>query len=462
MKVLFLAAEATPWIKVGGLGDVAGALPKALRERGIDVRLMMPRYYSISVEEHKLEKVIDNFPISMDWREEECQVLRDPSGETYFVENDYFFGSRANAYGERDDPERFVLFARAALEACRRMGWFPDVIHAHDWHSAAAVRLHWAAPDRAALVFTIHNIAHQGYVSNSKWPLLGVYDAVGPLNLMEQAIYGADIVTTVSPTYSQEIRTSEYGFGLEAVLREKGDRVVGILNGLDYDSWNPATDKAIAQNFSAKDPTGKRECKRALQEEVGLPQRSDVPLLSVVSRLDSQKGIRLILDALPELLSLTRAQVMFLGSGSSQYEREIHGWTAGHGSRVASFIGFNAGLARRIYAGSDAFLMPSSFEPCGLSQLMSMRYGTLPIARATGGLADTIRNRIHEDWTGYLFGPYDKGAMLSAIGRALNDYPNPEVWTSAVLRAMQSDFSWKRSAARYEEIFNWALEVRGK
>jgi starch synthase len=461
MKVLFLAAEATPWIKVGGLGDVAGALPQALRERGLDVRLMMPRYYSIDRDEHKLEKVIDNFPISMDWRDEECQVLRDSSGETFFIENDYFFGSRASAYGERDDPERFVVFARAALEACRRMGWYPDVIHAHDWHSAAAVRLHWAAPERAALVFTIHNIAHQGYVSNSKWPLLGVYDAVGPLNLMEQAIYGADIVTTVSPTYSREIRTGEYGFGLEDVLRGKGDRVVGILNGLDYNSWNPATDKVIAKNFSADNPQGKRECKRALQEEVGLPQRPDVPLLSVVSRLDSQKGIRLILDALPELLSLTRAQVMFLGSGSSQYESEIHNWTANHGNRVASYIGFNGTLARRIYAGSDCFLMPSSFEPCGLSQLMSMRYGTLPIARATGGLADTITNRIHEDWTGYLFGPYEKGAMLGAIGRALTDYPNPDIWTKAVLRAMRSDFSWKRSAARYEEIFNWALEVRG-
>ncbi|MFA7482417.1 MAG: glycogen/starch synthase [Vulcanimicrobiota bacterium] len=461
MKVLFLAAEATPWIKVGGLGDVAGALPQALRERGMEVRLMLPRYYSINPEKYKLEKVLDNFPVHMDWRHEECQVWRDQQRDAYFIENDYFFGSRPNAYGDRDDPERFVLFARAALEACIRMGWYPDVISAHDWHSAAAVRLHWAAPERAALVFTIHNIAHQGYVSNSKWPLLGVYDAAGPLNLMEQAIYAADIVTTVSPTYAREIRTSEYGFGLEGVLRGKRDRVVGILNGLDYESWNPATDNALAANFSAEEPAGKRECKRALQEEVGLPQRADVPLLSVVSRLDSQKGIRLILDALPELLSLTHAQIMFLGSGSSQYESEIHGWTAGHGSRVASFIGFNADLSRRIYAGSDCFLMPSSFEPCGLSQLMSMRYGTLPIARSTGGLADTISNRINKDWTGYLFGPYDKGAMLGAIGRALNDYPNSALWTRAVLRAMQADFSWKRSAARYEEIFNWALEVRG-
>lgn len=461
MKVLFLAAEATPWVKVGGLGDVSGALPQALRDRGMDVRLMLPRYFTIDPQEYKLKKVLDNYPVSLDWRNEECQILQDEENDAYFVENDYFFGSREKAYGYRDDPERFVLFARAALEACRRMGWRPDVIHAHDWHSAAAIRLQWAAPDRAALVFTIHNIAHQGYVSNSKWPLLGVFDASGPLNLMEQAVYAADIVTTVSPTYSREIRTAEYGFGLEDVLRQKGDRVVGILNGLDYESWNPATDPALAKNFSVEAPMGKLECKRALQEKVGLPQRSEVPLIGVVSRLDSQKGIRLIIDSLAELVSLTNCQIMFLGSGSSQYENEIHRWTAAHGDRVASFIGFNGALARQIYAGSDFFLMPSSFEPCGLSQLMAMRYGTLPIARATGGLVDTIRNRTEEDFTGYLFGPYRKDAMLAAMGRAFQDFPNSQLWTAAVLRAMRADFSWHRSAARYEEIFRWALEVRG-
>ncbi|HIB67594.1 MAG TPA: glycogen synthase [Phycisphaerales bacterium] len=461
MKVLFMAAEATPWIKVGGLGDVAGALPQALRNRGMDVRLLMPRYYTVDPHKYQLKTVLENFPITMDWHQEECLIRYDQERNGYFVENDYYFGSRDQAYGYRDDAERFVLFARAGLEFCRRTGWYPDIIHAHDWHSAAAIRLHWAAPERAALVFTIHNIAHQGYVSNSKWPLLGVYDAVGNLNLMEQAIYGADIVTTVSPTYAREIRTPEYGFGLEDVLRGKGDRVVGILNGLDYESWNPATDPAIAQNFSADEPMGKLECKRALQEQVGLPQRSDVPLIGVVSRLDSQKGIRLILDSMPELLSLTNAQIMFLGSGSSQYESEIHNWTAAHGDRVGSYIGFNGDLARRIYAGSDMFLMPSSFEPCGLSQLMAMRYGSLPIARSTGGLADTIINRIDDGWTGYLFGPYEKGAMLGAIGRALNDFPNSGLWTDAVKRAMRQDFSWQRSAARYEEVFNWALEVRG-
>ena len=461
MKVLFLAAEAAPWIKVGGLGDVAGALPAALRQRGMDVKLMLPRYGPIDREKWRLTKVLDNFAVPMEGHTDECQLLKAPEQDAYFVENQRFYGSRANAYGDGDDAERFVLFARAALEACRYLNWQPDIIHAHDWHSAAAIRLHWAARDRAALVFTIHNIAHQGLVRNTKWPLIGVYNAAGPLNLMEQAIYAADVVTTVSPTYSNEIRTSDYGFGLESVLREKGDRVVGILNGIDINSWDPATDSTLAANFSAEDPLGKAECKRALQEQVGLPQRSDVPLLGVVSRLDSQKGIRLILDALPELLSLTSAQVMFLGSGYHQYENEIHRWTAHHGDRVGSFIGFNSDLSRRVYAGSDLFLMPSSFEPCGLSQLIAMRYGSLPVARATGGLVDTIRNRIEDDWTGYLFGPFEKGALLAATGRALHDYRDSYLWTAAVQRAMSQDFSWERSARRYEEVFHWALEVRG-
>jgi starch synthase len=461
MKVLFLAAEAAPWIKVGGLGDVAGALPQALRRRGIEVRLMLPRYGSIDAARWNLSKVLDNFAVPMEWHQEDCQLWKSPDQDAYFIENQRFYGSRSQAYGDNDDAERFVMFARAALEACRLQGWQPDIIHAHDWHSAAAVRLAWAAPGRPALVFTIHNIAHQGLVRNSKWPLLGVYNAVGPLNLMEQAIYAADLVTTVSPTYAHEIRTAEYGFGLEGILRDKGDRVVGILNGLDVQSWDPATDDALAAGFSAQEPSGKIECKRALQEQVGLPQRSDVPLLSVVSRLDSQKGIRLILDALPELLSLTSCQIMFLGSGYHQYESEIHHWTAHHADRVGSYIGFNLDLSRRVYAGSDIFLMPSSFEPCGLSQLISMRYGTLPVARATGGLVDTIRNRHEKDWTGYLFGPFDKGALLGATGRALHDYRDSHLWTDAVRRAMSQDFSWERSAARYEEIFHWAQELRG-
>lgn len=459
MKVLLLAAEASPYVKVGGLGDVAGALPQALRRQGADVRLFMPRYGKIDPGRWKLRKVLDSFPIQMDWRREECQVLATEDGTAFFVENQFFFGSRHSIYGDGDDAERFVLFCRAALGACRRMGWHPDVVHAHDWHSAAAIRVHWAAPGRAGLVFTIHNIAHQGLVRNDKWPLLGVYDGRGNLNLMQQAIYAADVVTTVSPTYAREIQTEEYGFGLEWILRQRADRLTGILNGLDVNHFNPATDPDIASNFSAADPGGKRACKAALQRQMGLPVRQDVPLVGVVSRLDDQKGIKLIVNSLGDLLALTRAQLVVLGSGHDAYENAFHLATANYPSRVANWVGFNATLARQIYAGCDIFLMPSWFEPCGLSQMIAMRYGALPVARATGGLVDTIRDRSRTGGTGYLFGPYERGAMLWALGRALSDYRNSISWTQAVGRAMAQDFSWDRSAARYLDIYRLAREI---
>ncbi|MEW6277680.1 MAG: glycogen/starch synthase [Candidatus Eremiobacterota bacterium] len=461
MNVLFLAAEAAPYVKVGGLGDVAGAMPAALRREGVDVRLMVPRYGTIDPGRWKLKKYMDNFEVWMDWRREECQLWGTQDADTLFVENQYFFGSRPSVYGHGDDAERFVLFCRAALEACRLSGWVPDVVHAHDWHSAAAVRMHWAASHRAGLVFTIHNIAHQGMFAPEKWPLIGVYDAHGPLNLMEQAIWAADLVTTVSPTYAYEIQRPEYGFGLEHQLRERSHRLVGILNGIDVDSYNPATDRTLATNFHAGDLRGKARCKADLQRRVGLPVRPEVPLVGVVSRLDDQKGIRLIVEALPYLVSLSNVQVMVLGSGHEPYEQAFHQATVHHPDRIANFIGFNADLARQIYAGSDMFLMPSWFEPCGLSQMLAMRYGTLPVARSTGGLVDTIEDRSRPDGTGYLFGPYDVGSMLGALGRAVNDYRDRRSWEDAMRRAMSQDFSWTRSARSYLGVYNWALELRG-
>lgn len=461
MKVLFLSAEATPYVKVGGLGDVAGALPKALRGVGLDVRTFIPRYGQIDPGKWKLSKVLDNFPVPMDWRHEECQLLADPKSETFFVENQYFFGSRGKPYGESDDPERFVLFCRAALEACRYLNWWPDVIHAHDWHSAAAVRLHWANPGRAALVFTIHNLAHQGMCAPGKWPLLGVYDGRGNLNLMEQALWSSDVITTVSPTYAHEIRTSEYGFGLDWMLRQRSDRLTGILNGLDYDDWNPATDPHIPANYNVEDRSGKAVCKAELQRQFGLNVDPDVPLIGVVSRLDDQKGIHLIVDSLGDILTRTNAQLMVLGSGHDAYENAFRTASYYHGDRIANYIGFNAGLARQVYAACDMFLMPSNFEPCGLSQLIAMRYGSLPVVRSTGGLVDTVTDCSWEDGVGYVFGPYDKGSMLWALARGINDYWNRPAWEAAVTRAMQRDFSWTRSAYRYRDVYQWALACRG-
>jgi starch synthase len=459
MKVLFIAAEAAPFVKVGGLADVAGALPAALRRMGHEVLLFLPRYGTVDPARWQLSRILDNFATPMDWRRDiHCQLLTTPDGLTCFVENDYFFGSRFSVYGHNDDAERFVLFCRAALEACRVAGWKPDIIHAHDWHTAAAVRLEWAAPLRAGLVFTIHNIAHQGRFGPDKWPLLGVHDGSGALNLMEQALYCSDIITTVSPTYADEIRRAEYGEGLDWMLRQRSDRMVGILNGIDTEVWNPSTNAATP--YDADDLSGKWECKAQLQHMMGLPVRPDVPLLGIVSRLDAQKGIELILESVGDIVNHSSAQIVMLGSGRDDLEQGWRNATAVHPDRVAHYIGFNASLARDIYAGSDIFLMPSRFEPCGLSQMISMRYGTLPVARATGGLVDTVPDRSLPHGVGYVFGAYARPDFLGALGRAVLDFGHRPSWEDAMRRAMRTDFSWTRSAARYSETYQAAAALR--
>ena len=458
MKVLFLAAEATPYIKVGGLGDVAGALPQALRQLGADVKLMLPRHGSIDVQKYGMNRAMDNFPVQMDWRHEACQLMA-ANNHDFFIENDRFFGSRFKAYGYDDDPTRYVLFARAALEACRLSGWTPDIVHAHDWHSAAAIRLQWSAHNRAGLVFTIHNMAHQGMCANSNWPLLGVYDAHGYLNLMEQAIYAADVVTTVSPTYAHEIQRKEYGFGLDGLLRQRDERLVGIVNGIDMDIWNPATDPLIPARYDVHHLEGKRKCKMELQRRQGLEVNPDVPLIGVVSRLDDQKGIDLIVQSLGDLWAFSDCQFMVLGSGHEPYENAFRAATYHHGDRMANWIGFNNEVSHLVYAASDIFLMPSSFEPCGISQMIAMRYGGLPVVRSTGGLVDTVPDVSQEGGVGYRFDAYDKGAMLHAVARALRGYQDRRRWQHTVQRAMSRDFSWNTSARRYAEVYHWARQL---
>ena len=460
MRVLFLAAESTPFVKVGGLGDVAGALPQALRAAGMDVRLALPRYGTIDPLRWNLQQLRDNFPVELDWRREQCQLWATADEQTWFIENQYFFGSRTTVYGHGDDSLRFVLFCRAALEACRQMDWWPDVVHAHDWHAAAAIRLLWPASPRPALVFTIHNLAHQGRFGNDAWPTIGVYDALGDLNLMEQALYSADVITTVSPTYAEEIKRPEYGFGLDGMLRARAGRLVGILNGLDTAVFDPATDPHIAQNVSSDDWSGKAACKAALQREVGLPERPDVPLIGVVSRLDDQKGINLIVEGLGPLIEGSDAQLMVLGSGYGPYEDAFRAATAARPDRIANYIGFHAPLAQRVYAGADIFLMPSSFEPCGLSQMIAMRYGTIPVVRATGGLVDTVPDMSRPDGIGAVFAEYTVGAMLAGLARALAAYRQPNDWAYFMRRAMAQDFSWAAAAARYDDVYRWALTSR--
>lgn len=460
MRVLFLAAEGVPFVKVGGLGDVAGALPAALRIQGMDVRLVIPRYGTIDPLRWNLQQLRDNFPVRMDWRVEECQLWATADEQTWFIENQYFFGSRGSIYGHGDDAQRFVLFCRAAIEACYLQGWLPDVIHAHDWHAAAAIRLAWAGSPRPALVFTIHNIAHQGTFDRDTWPLLGVYDALDNLNLMEQALYTSDVITTVSPTYAAEIKRPEYGFGMDGLLRARANWLTGILNGLDTALFDPTTDPYIAQHYSVDDWSGKAACKAALQHEVGLPETPNAPLIAVVSRLDDQKGIDLIVQGLDRIIEYTDAQLMVLGSGHAPYEDAFRVASRAHPDRVAHYIGFNAPLAQRVYAGADIFLMPSSFEPCGLSQMISMRYGTIPVVRATGGLIDTVPDMSLPDGIGVVFTDYSVDAMLDGLGRALSAYRYPTDWQHFMRRAMSQDFSWATAASRYEDVYRWALSLR--
>lgn len=455
VKILFLAAEAVPYVKVGGLGDVAGALPKALRNLGHDVRLMMPRYGLLDPSKLGLCKCLDNFDVKMDWRVEQCQLWVSKTND-YFIENQYFFGSRFQVYGCGDEVEQFVLFCRAALEACRLEGWQPDIIHAHDWHTAAAIRLAWAAENRPGLVFTIHNMAHQGNQRPDGWPLLGVYDGHIQMNLMEQAIWCADKVTTVSPNYAKEICTPQYGFGLDGLLRTKGTDLVGIVNGIDVDSYDPSVDSKICARYKAGEFNGKRLCKRDILREYGLTDE-EAPLVGIVSRLDFQKGIDLVLQSIDDIIHYSDLRVIILGSGNQALEDGVRNAIARHPGRVGGYIGFDPTRARKIYAGCDMFLMPSLFEPCGLSQMIAMRYGTLPIARETGGLADTIKDNYYGDGTGYLFRQYTCDDMLTAFGRALEHYLyRPELWYRTQIRAMNIDFSWNKSAKAYAELYRSA------
>jgi starch synthase len=472
MKILFLSAEVAPFAKRGGLGDVAGSLPKALKQQGHDVRVVMPAYRMIERGYPDVTPVPQSLQVPMGTGPVPAGAFegRLPGSEVpiYFIAQHHLF-DREEIYGYDDDPYRFAFFSRAALDlVVAALGWQPDVVHAHDWHTAPAVT--WLATagqgdaryQNMPTLFTIHNLAHQGHADWQIFDYLGLQthslheEPYGRVNFMARGIYHATMINTVSPTYAREIMTPEGGAGLDGLLNFRHFDVHGILNGLDYETWNPLTDSRLAANYSAARWEPRVENRRALQERMGLPQREEVPVVAMISRLDWQKGLDITGHVIHLLLSgyAGDAQFILLGSGEERYEAMFSQLANYYQDKMTAVLEYNAGLAPLIYAGSDMFLMPSLFEPCGLGQLIAMRYGSVPVVRATGGLADTVADGI----TGFTFEEHSADAFWQALQRAIALFhEDKKSWSQLQYRGMTADFSWSRSAEGYEELYRWAM-----
>ena len=474
MKVLFVASEALPFMASGGLGDVAGSLPQALRKRLIGCRVVMPLYDNIKQELKDKMTFITNISVPVAWRRQYCGIFQAKhEGVIYYlIDNQYYF-KRDTIYGHYDDAERFTFFSRAVLEILPVIDFKPDIIHCNDWQSALTPVFYSAFYSKdpwyqgIKTVFTIHNIQYQGtYGMELIGDVIGLdpadtsiveYD--GDVNFMKGAIECANKVTTVSPSYAGEILDPWYSHGLDTILRNRQWKLQGILNGIDVKNYDPETDSAIAMNYTAENAKeGKAVNKKALQAEMGLPEKADVPVIGIVSRLVSHKGLDLIKGILDELLCTTDVQIAVLGSGDWQYETFFKEMAAKHPEKCAIRVGFVPALARKIYAGADLFLMPSKSEPCGLSQMVALRYGTVPIVRETGGLRDSITDSGDGEGNGFTFKTYNAHDMLGAIRRGLDAYWNKEYWDTLVVRALECDFSWGKSANEYIKMYKQVLK----
>lgn len=472
MKVLYATSEAMPFMMSGGLGDVAGSLPQALRKRLIGCRVVMPLYDTISQELKDTMKFITHISVPVAWRRQYCGIFEAKANGViyYLLDNQYYF-KRDAIYGQYDDAERFAFFSRAVLEIIPYIDFKPDIIHCNDWQTAltpvyySAMYANSPGYENIKTVFTIHNIQYQGmYGKEILEDVLGVpYDKAnlleydGCVNFMKGAIECANKVTTVSPSYADEILDPWYSFGLDNILNERRYKLCGILNGIDTVSYDPETDKNIRANYSAKDPSGKKIDKEDLQQIMGLPVRDDVPVVGMVSRLVSHKGLDLAKEVFDELLSTSEMQLVILGSGDYEYENFFRGLAARYPDKVGLRLGFIPELARKIYAGSDMFLMPSKSEPCGLSQMVALRYGSVPIVRETGGLRDSVTDCGDGEGNGFTFKSYNAHHMLDAIRRALTLYYNGD-WAALTLRAMECDYSWGRSANQYIRLYKEVLK----
>lgn len=471
MNILYAASEALPFIASGGLADVAGSLPAAIKQEGAECRVVLPLYGDIKQELRDRLKYVTNFNVPLAWRNQYCGLFEaEIDGVKYYLlDNEYYF-KRNGIYGFYDDAERFVFFAKAILEMVVHIDYLPDIISCNDWQTAMVpvfLNVFYRGVEKfrnVRTVFTIHNIAYQGkYGKEIATDIAGIpphamsiveYDDT--INMMKGAIEQCDMVTTVSPTYATEILDSWYGFGLDRILRERQYKLCGILNGIDVKGYDPAADPEIYKNYSAARPKNKAVNKTELQRAMGLEETSDKPIVAMVSRLVGMKGldlVRYIFDA----MMAEGIQFVVLGTGDFIYENFFADMQSKYPGQVAVKRGFVPDLARKIYAGADILLMPSKSEPCGLSQMVALRYGTIPVVRETGGLKDSIKDMGGEDGNGFTFKTYNAHDMLGAIKRAVGAYHNEALWKKAVSNAMKCDFSWQQSAKQYMEMYEKVL-----
>lgn len=478
MKILFAASEAAPFAKTGGLADVAGSLPPAIASLGHDVRMVMPYYRQASRQNLPL-KHIATFLVPLGTWQERCDVLEGKTAHNvvvYFIKKDIYF-DRPELYGTAradysDNAERFIFFSLAVLELCRALSYQPDIIHCNDWQTGLIPLYLKTRPrgtetlHRTRTVFTVHNLGYQGLFWHWDMRLTGLdWDVFTPegiefwgkLNFLKAGLVFSDVVTTVSKTYSREIQTPEYGYGLEGVLMKRSKDLHGIVNGIDYRTWDPADDHAIPKTYSAARLGGKTACKKALQTLVNVTV-SDDPIIGMVTRLVDQKGLDILTEALPEIMSLG-ARLLILGTGDEKYQNILSDAAELYRDQVRVLLRYDDRLAKNMYAGCDLFLMPSQYEPCGLGQMMAQRYGTVPVVRKTGGLADTVSNYNPKtgQGTGFVFEEYSASALVGCLRRALEVYSNKVVWKRLVQQGMKMDFSWERSAKEYVAVYRKAM-----
>lgn len=476
MKILFVASEADPFIKTGGLGDVAYALPKALRKLGLDVRVIIPKYLGIKEELRNNMLTLATFNVPVGWRNQYggLQYLEYDGIPFYFIDNEYYF-KRDNPYGYDDDSERFAFFDRAVLESVNYMMDFtPDIIHLNDWHTgmiAPIMREHFKNKPRfndIKIIYTVHNLKYQGIFSKDilgdllgfsddyfREDMLKYYDGV---SFMKGGLNFSDKITTVSKSYAEEIKTSFYGEGLHGLLQIRSKDLSGIVNGIDTEIFNPKKDEELFYNYDYNNVSLKLKNKIKLQEELNLPKDESIPMIGMVTRLTSQKGLDLVSHVIEEILNLN-LQLVVLGTGDRKYEEMFRYYSGIYPSKLSANITFNNTLAKKIYASSDMFLMPSLFEPCGIGQLLALRYGSIPIVRETGGLKDTVKayNEYTKEGNGFSFKNYNAHDMLYTIKRALSFYNDKKTWNNLVKKAMLEDNSWKKSAIEYKKLYSSML-----